>query len=146
MQQGMQKGANFCTNLLLFYHTSDWLNQENLPKLQVAVYFFIFNWSNIFISTKSLLSLNTTVILCGEYWKIGSFHCLCLRLLWLAVIFFTRGKPPSKIEFKYILFPKLAFHRLIYSLSENITVSMWGKRRCRRTIENAICVRQRTLS
>ena len=43
MRQGMQKGANFCTNLLLFNHTSDWLNQQNLPKLQVAVYFFIFN-------------------------------------------------------------------------------------------------------
>ena len=26
-RQGMQKGANFCTTLLLFYHTSDWLNQ-----------------------------------------------------------------------------------------------------------------------
>ena len=35
---GMQKGANFCTTLLLLYHTSDWLNQQNLPKLQVAVY------------------------------------------------------------------------------------------------------------
>ena len=38
MPQGMQKGANFCTSLLLFYHTSDWLNQQNLPKLEVAVY------------------------------------------------------------------------------------------------------------
>ena len=35
-RQGMQKGDNFCTTLLLFYHTSDWLNQQNLPKLQVA--------------------------------------------------------------------------------------------------------------
>ena len=26
-RQGMQKGANFCTTLLLLYHTSDWLNQ-----------------------------------------------------------------------------------------------------------------------
>ena len=34
--------ANFCTTLLLFYHTSDWLNQQNLPKLQVPVYLFIF--------------------------------------------------------------------------------------------------------
>ena len=39
IQQEMQKGAiNFCTTLLLLYHTSDWLNQQNLPKLQVAVY------------------------------------------------------------------------------------------------------------
>ena len=39
------KGANFCTTLLLFYHTSDWLNQQNLPKFQVHVdgYLFIFN-------------------------------------------------------------------------------------------------------
>ena len=65
-QQGMQKGANFYTTLLLLYHTSDWLNQENLPKLRVAVYLFILHWSTIFISTKSLLNLNTTVILCGE--------------------------------------------------------------------------------
>ena len=43
MPQGMQKGANFCTTLL-FYHTSDWLNQQKyLPRLQVAVYLFIFN-------------------------------------------------------------------------------------------------------
>ena len=35
MWQEIQKGANFCTTLLLFYHTSDWLNQQNLPKLQV---------------------------------------------------------------------------------------------------------------
>ena len=31
-RQGMQKGANFCTTLLLFYHTSDWLNQQKLTK------------------------------------------------------------------------------------------------------------------
>ena len=43
MRQGMQKGASFCTTLLLFYHTSDWLNQQNLPKLQVAAYLFILN-------------------------------------------------------------------------------------------------------
>ena len=36
MPQGMQKGANFCTTLLLFYHTFDWLSQQNVPKLQVA--------------------------------------------------------------------------------------------------------------
>ena len=29
MRQGMQKGANFCTTLLLLYHTSDWFNQQN---------------------------------------------------------------------------------------------------------------------
>ena len=65
-RQGMQKGANFCTTLLLFYNTSDWLSQQNLPKLQVAAYLFILNGSTIFILTKSLLNLNTTVILCGE--------------------------------------------------------------------------------
>ena len=43
MPEGMQKGANVCTTLLLFYHTSDWLSQQNLPKLQVAVYLFIFD-------------------------------------------------------------------------------------------------------
>ena len=44
MPQGMQKGANFFrTTLLLFYRTSDRLNKQNLPKLQVAVYLFIFN-------------------------------------------------------------------------------------------------------
>ena len=93
---GMRKGANFCTTLLLFYHTSDWLNQQNLPKLQVAVYLFIVNWSTIFLSTKSLLSLNTTVILCGEHWKIGSFYCLCLRPLWLAEMFSHKGNCLSK--------------------------------------------------
>ena len=36
-QQGMQKGASFCTTLLLLYQASDWLNQQNVPKLQVAV-------------------------------------------------------------------------------------------------------------
>ena len=41
MRQGMQKGANFCPTLLLFYQTSDWLNQQNVLKLQVAVYLFI---------------------------------------------------------------------------------------------------------
>ena len=80
MRRGMQKGANFCTTLLVCYHTSDWLNHQNLPKLQVAVHLFIFNLSTIFLSKKCLLSLNTIVILCGEHWKIGSFHCRCLRL------------------------------------------------------------------
>ena len=42
-RQGMQEGANFCTTLLLLYHTSDWLNQYKLPKLQLAVYIFIRN-------------------------------------------------------------------------------------------------------
>ena len=36
MRQGMQKGANFWATLLLLYHTSDWLSQQNIPKLQVA--------------------------------------------------------------------------------------------------------------
>ena len=40
---------------------------------------------------------------------------------------FTQRKLPFKIEFKYILFHKPAFHRLINSLSENTTVSAWGK-------------------
>ena len=88
---GMRKGANFCTTLLLFYHTSDWLNQQNLPKLQVAVYLFILNWSTIFLSTKSLPSINTAVILCEEHWKIRSFYCLCLRLLWLVEMFPHKG-------------------------------------------------------
>ena len=45
MPQGMQKGANFCTTLLLFYHTSDWPNrQKYLPKLQVALYLFTLKW------------------------------------------------------------------------------------------------------
>ena len=43
MQQRKQKGANFCTTLLLLYHTFDWLTQQNTLKLQVAVYIFIFN-------------------------------------------------------------------------------------------------------
>ena len=47
MRRGMQKGANFCTTLLVCYHTSDWLNHQNLPKLQVAVHLFIFNLSTI---------------------------------------------------------------------------------------------------
>ena len=34
---------------------------------------------------------------------------------------------PSKIEIKYILFQKPAFHRLINSRYEIKTVSMWGK-------------------
>ena len=42
-RQGMQKGANFCTTLPLFYHISDWLKQQNLPKLQVAAYLFIYS-------------------------------------------------------------------------------------------------------
>jgi len=37
-------------------------------------------------------------------------------------------KLPFKIEFKYILFHKPAFHWLIHSPYENTTVSMWGKR------------------
>ena len=44
-RQGMQKGTNFCTTLLLLYHTSDWISQQNIhvPKLQVAVYLLILN-------------------------------------------------------------------------------------------------------
>jgi len=55
--------------LLLLYRTSDWLNQKNLPELQAAVQIFIRNLSIIFLSSQSLLSLKTTVILCGENWK-----------------------------------------------------------------------------
>ena len=87
--QGMQKGAKFCATLLLLYHTctSDWLNRQNIPKLQVAEYLFTLNWSTIFLWIKSLLSLNTTVILCGESWKIGSFCCLCLWPMWVVEMF-----------------------------------------------------------
>ena len=53
MRQGMQKGANFCTNLPLFYHTS-WLNQQNPPKLQMAVYFFLFLIDQLFSSQQNL--------------------------------------------------------------------------------------------
>ena len=60
-----------------------------------------------------------------ENWK------LFLSLFTAVVIglnVFTQRKLPFKIEFKYTLFYKPAFHRLIDSSSENITVSMWGKR------------------
>ena len=40
---------------------------------------------------------------------------------------FTQRKLPFRIELKYILFLKPAFHQLINSWSENTTVSMWGK-------------------
>ena len=53
MRQGMQKGANLCTNLLLFYHTSDWLNQQNPPKLQVAIY-LLFLIDQLFSSQQNL--------------------------------------------------------------------------------------------
>ena len=36
-QEGMQKGANFCTTLPFFYHTLYWLNQQTLPKLRGQV-------------------------------------------------------------------------------------------------------------
>ena len=36
-------------------------------------------------------------------------------------------KLPLRIEFKYILFHKRAFHQLINSRPENTMVSMWGK-------------------
>ena len=127
MPQGMQKGANFCTSLLLFYHTSDWLNQQNLPKLQAAVYLFIFHWATIFLSTKSLPSLNTAIILCGEHWKVGSFNCLFTAVV-IGWNVFTQRKLPFKIEFKYILFHKPAFQRLMNSSSEKATVSTWRKR------------------
>ena len=123
----MQKGANLSASLLFLYHTFDWLNQQNIPKLQVAVYLFLLNWSTIFILRKPLLSLNTTVIMYGEVWKIGRFYCLCLRLLWWNVL--TQRKLPFKIEFKYVLFHKPAFHRLINSpFEKKTTVLMWGKR------------------
>ena len=63
MQQGMQIGANFCTTLLSFYRTSDWLNQQNLRKRQVAVYLYILNIDQLFsfqpkISSESKYSSN----------------------------------------------------------------------------------------
>ena len=134
----MQKGANFCTTLLFFYHTSDWLNQQNLPKLQVAVYLFIFNRSSTFLSTKSLPSLNTIEILCGEHWKIGSFSCLCYDCCdWLKC--FNTKETTFQKRFKYILFHKPAFHRLLNSWSENTRFNV-GKAYCRRTIENAVVI------
>ena len=48
----------------------------------ILIYLKLINYFP-FNKIKSLPSLNTTVILCGEHWKIGSFYCLCLRLLWL---------------------------------------------------------------
>ena len=59
----MQIGANFCTTLLLFYRTSDWLNQQNLPKCRVAVYPYILNIDQLFsfqpkISSESKYSSN----------------------------------------------------------------------------------------
>ena len=95
-RKGMQEGVNLCTTSLLLYHTSDWLNQQNIPKLQVAAYLVILNCSTLFLSTKSLLNLNTTVILCGEYWKIGSFYCLCLRRLRLVQMFSRKANYLSK--------------------------------------------------
>jgi len=59
-----------------------------------------------------------------ENWKLFVFvydHCDWLNVL-------TQRKLPFKIEFKYILFHKPAFHWVIHSLYENTTVSMWGKR------------------
>jgi len=113
----MQKGANFCATLLLLYHTSDWLNQQTLPKLQIAVYMFIRNWSTTFFSTKRLPSLYHSNPMWGtlENWKLFVFvydHCDWLNVL-------TQRKLPFKIEFKYILFHKPAFHWVIHSLYEN---------------------------
>ena len=74
MRQGMQKGANFCTTLLLLYHTSDWLDQQNRPKLQVAVYSFIFNQSTVFIfnilSSESKYHSNHPLWGLLENWKL----------------------------------------------------------------------------
>ena len=57
---------------------------------------------------KLLLSLFTTVVIGSKI--------------------FTKRKLPFKKEFKYILFHKPAFYRLINSSSENTTVSTRGKR------------------
>ena len=40
---------------------------------------------------------------------------------------YTQRKPPFRIEFKYILFHKAAFHQLINSWFESTTVSTWEK-------------------
>ena len=125
----MQQGAKFCTALLFLYHTSDWLNQQNLPKLLVAVYLFSLIDQLFFFRQKSLLNLNTTVIVYGagtlENWK------LLLSLFTTVVIgsnVFTQRKLSFKIDFKPFLFYKSAFQRLINSSSENATVLLWGKR------------------
>ena len=129
-RQGMQKGANFCTTLLLLYHTSDWLdwlNQRNLPKLQVAAYLFILKRSTISLSTKSLRSLNTTVI-----WKIENFYCPLFRTVVIGCNVFTQRKLPFKIDFKYILFHKPAFPWLLNVWK--INCFNLGKAYCRRTL------------
>ena len=41
MRQGMQKGAKFGTTLPLFYHTSDWLNQQNQSELHASPHIHI---------------------------------------------------------------------------------------------------------
>ena len=64
-----------------------------------------------------LLSLFMTVVICSNV--------------------FTQRKLPFKIEFKYILFHKPAFHRLINTSSQNYNRFNVGKTYCRRTIENA---------
>ena len=127
MCQGMEKGANFCATLLLLYHTSNWLNQQNLPKLQLAVYIFIHNWLAIFLSTKSFPSLNT----CMRYYHINPMRGTLENWKLLLSLFttieiglnvLTQRKLPFKIELKNILFHKPGFHRLIHSLYENTTI------------------------
>ena len=60
----MQKDADVCTTLLMFYRTSDWLNQQNLPKLQV-----------LYIYLSLIDQLTTTVILSyvGSTGKLEAF-------------------------------------------------------------------------
>ena len=120
-RQGMQRGANCCLILLLLYRTSDWLNQQNLPKLQVAVYLFNLNLSTIFLSTKSLPRLNATVSYVGNIGKSEAFIVFVYDCCDWLKCFHTR-RLLFKIEFKYILFHiKPAFHRLINYLSKNTT-------------------------
>ena len=126
-------------NKFAFVLSYFWLAQSTKSTRTSGVCLFIyFELINYFplnkISSESKYHSNPMWRTLGN-WK------LLLSLFTSVVIgwnVFTQRKLPFKIELKYILFHKPALHRLINSSPENITASTWGKRRCRRTIENAI--------